>query len=144
MCVDHSMSCRCGSNSASFNFKDEVMPAEVVSGLYCPKCSGDIPYDPSAMLKDTGWIIEYDMEVARFMGQCLPSSKITPEYLFDEGYCTWRGVYPTDHTDSVCERAELIKLSKINPRQYLEEFKKWGIERMQRLEEEGWRKAREN
>lgn len=143
MCVDHTMNCKCGVNSASFNFKDEVMPAEIVNSLYCPQCSGDVAFEPSSMLKDNNWIIDFDMDVARFMGQRLPSGSISPEYLFDEGYCTWRGVYPADHVDSLKERAELVKLAKINQRKYLEELKKWGIERMSRLEKEGWRKARE-
>ena len=143
MCIDHSISCKCGNQSASFNFKDEVMPVEVVGGLYCPSCAGNIKYDPDSMLIDNGWIIEYDMDVARFTGQKLPHGALTPEVLFDEGYCTWRGVSPTDHIDSVREREELVKLSKINPKKYLEEFKKWGIDRMQRLAGEGWRKARE-
>ncbi|MBA4371994.1 MAG: hypothetical protein C0402_03940 [Thermodesulfovibrio sp.] len=143
MCVDHTMNCKCGGGSASFNFKDEIMPAEIVNNLYCPKCSGDVAFEPDSMLKDNSWIIDFDMEVARFMGQRLPSSSINPEYLFDEGYCTWRGVYPNDHVDSVRERAELVKLAKINQKKYFEEFKKWGVERMSRLEKEGWRKARE-
>jgi hypothetical protein len=143
MCIDHKMTCRCGIHSASFNFKDELMPVEAVGGLYCPACSGEIKYNPESMLIDNGWIIEYDMEVARFAGQKLPHREITPEMLFDEGYCTWRGVSPTDHVDSVREREELVKLSKINPKKYLEEFKKWSIERMERLSNEGWRKAYE-
>jgi len=143
MCIDHKMTCSCGMHSASFNFKDEIMPVEVVEGLYCPTCSGEIKYNPESMLIDNRWIIEYDMEVARFAGQKLPHREITPELLFDEGYCTWRGVSPTDHVDSVREREELVKLSKINPKKYLEEFKKWGIERMEQLANEGWRKAHE-
>jgi len=144
MCVDHSIKCSCGSGDASFNFKDEIMPAEIVNRLYCPKCSGGVRFDPASMLNDNNWIIEYDMDVATFMGQRLSVSSVTPEYLFDEGYCTWRGVYPTDHLDSVKEREELVKLAKINQRKYLEEFRKWGIDRMTRLEKEGWRKARES
>ena len=141
MCIDHKMTCSCGKQSASFNFKDEIMPVEVVDRLYCPACSGDIKYNPESMLMDNGWVIEYDMDVARFSGQKLPQSGITPELLFDEGYCTWRGVSPTDHIDSVREREELVKLAKINPKKYLDEFKKWGSERMERLAHEGWRKA---
>ncbi len=141
MCVDHTMICTCGQNSASFHFKDEVMPHEVVGGLYCPHCFSGIAFNPENMMKDNGWVIEYDMEVARFMSQKLPRTDITPEYLFDEGYCTWRGVYPTDHRDSVREREELVQLARINPKKYLVEFRRWGIERMDRLSQEGWRKA---
>ena len=143
MCIDHKMTCKCGIHSASFNFKDEVMPVEVIDNLYCPACSGDIKYNSETMLADNGWIIEYDMDVARFMGGKLPHVPITPEFIFDEGYCTWRGVYPADHIDSVREREELVKLAKINPKKYLEEFKKWGSTRMERLADEGWRKASE-
>lgn len=143
MCIDHKMTCQCGSSSASFNFKDEVMPVEVIDKLYCPVCSGDVRYNSATMLKDNGWIIEYDMDVARFMANKLPSGGITPEMIFDEGYCNWRGVYPTDYIDSVVEREELVKLAKINPKKYFEEFKKWGTEKMERLANEGWRKARE-
>lgn len=143
MCIDHTMRCKCGNQSASFNFKDEILPVEAVDSLYCPACSGEIKYNPESMLIDNGWIIEYDMEVARFAAQKLPHREITPELLFDEGYCTWRGVTPTDHIDSVREREKLVKLSKINPKKYLEEFKKWGIERMKRLANQGWRKAYE-
>jgi len=143
MCIDHKMTCKCGSNSASFNFKDDVMPVEVIDKLYCPACSGDLKYNSETMLEDNGWIIEYDMDVARAMGAKLPYAEITPECLFDDGYCTWRGVYPSDHIDSVIEREELVKLAKINPKKYFEEFKKWGSARMDRLALEGWRKASE-
>jgi len=46
-----------------------------------------------------------------------------------------------DHIDSVKEREELVKLAKINPKQYLDEIRKWGIDRMARLARDGWRKA---
>ena len=141
MCIDHKMICKCGTHTASFNFRDEVMPVEIVSRLYCPQCASGVTFDAESMLRDNGWIIEYDMDVARFMAHKLSGAAITPEYLFDQGYCTWRGVYPTDHIDSVKEREELVKLSKINPKKYLDEIRKWGIERMERLAAEGWRKA---
>lgn len=141
MCVDHRLICRCGKNSASLNFRNEIMPPEIIDRLYCPQCSVDVPYRPESMLRDNGWIIEYDMEVAKFAGQSLPAREITPSYLFDEGYCCWRGVYPGDHEDSLKEREELVSLSKINPKKYLEEFRQWGTKRMDRLADEGWRKA---
>ena len=141
MCVDHRMMCKCGKNAASFNFRDELMPVEVVDRLYCPECSGDVPFSGDRMLRDNGWIIEYDMELAKFSGRTLAASEMTPAFLFDEGYCCWRGVYPHDHEDSLKERQELLALSKINPEKYLAEFRQWGIRRMARLEAAGWRKA---
>jgi hypothetical protein len=141
MCIDHKMICKCGTHTASFNFRDEIMPVEIVNRLYCPQCATDIAFNAETMLRDNNWIIEYDMDVARFMAYKLSGAEMTPEYLFDQGYCTWRGVYPTDHIDSVKEREELVKLSKIDPRKYLVEIKKWGMDRMDRLAGEGWRKA---
>lgn len=143
MCLDYKLKCNCGSNTASFNFKDNIMPIEVISRLYCPKCSPDIKYNPETMLVDNSWIIEYDMDIAKFAGKDITASAITPDFLFDEGYCTWRGVYPTDCTDSVKEREELVRLSKINQKRYLDEIRNWGINRMRKLSNEGWRKANE-
>ncbi len=146
MCMEYSMSCVCGSREASFNFRDEVMPPEVISRLYCPDCSKDTAYDPGSMINDNGWIIEYDMEIAEFSALKLPMSlreQLSPEMLFDEGYATWRGVYPGDHIDSAQEREELARLAKIDPRGYIQKIKTWGIERMERLRAEGWRKANE-
>ncbi|MFN3479551.1 MAG: hypothetical protein ACK415_04105 [Thermodesulfovibrionales bacterium] len=143
MCMAFEMNCACGSGMAGFNFKDEVMSEEVINGLYCPSCSSRIVFNPDTMIFDNGWIIEYDMDIARFQAQKIGKSigPITPEFIFDEGYCTWRGMYPSDHIDSVKEREDIVKLAKINPRQYLEEIKDWAKKRMERLSEEGWRKA---
>ena len=145
MCVAHEMNCSCGNHMAGFNFKDEIMTEQVIEGLFCPVCSRDIGFDSETMLADNGWVIEYDMDVARFQARKINTSpdKITPHFIFDEGYCTWRGIYPSDHIDSVSEREEVIKLAKINPRKYLQEIKDWANRRMERLEREGWRKARE-
>jgi len=128
---------------AGFNFKDGIMSGEVILGLYCPQCSNGIKFNPETMVADNGWIIEYDMDLARFQAQKIKTGihNITPEFIFDEGYCTWRGIYPTDHIDSVKEKEEILKLAKTNPKRYFEEFKKWGISRMERLAREGWRKA---
>jgi hypothetical protein len=131
---------------AGFNFRNEVMSGEIIRRIYCPECSGDISFDPATMVADNGWIIEYDMEIARFQSLKLTvkADDITPDFIFDEGYCTWRGVYPSDHIDSVLERTEILELAKINPRKYLEEMKEWANTRMERLTQEGWRKAREH
>ena len=144
MCVDHSLNCSCGKTHASFHFRDEVLPFKVVTRLYCPYCSREVMHNPETMVADNGWLIEYDMDVARFMVQKnAPASSVTPEYLFDEGFCTWRGVTPTDHIDSVKEREALVQLAKTDPKRYFEEMKSWGNTRMERLAREGWRKANE-
>jgi len=146
MCMEHRIMCHCGRKSASFNFRNEIMPPEVVRRLYCPECSAGLAFDPASMLADNGWVIEYDMDVASLYSRKLPvqdRDNTTPEMLFDEGYATWRGVYPGDHIDSVEERSRLAELARINPRQYIEEMKSWGINRMERLRKEGWRKANE-
>ena len=144
MCVDHSVQCSCGKNHASFNFKDDILPQEVIAKLYCPSCSGGATLDPATMLADNGWVIAFDMEVARFMMQnTSPSRQVTPEFLFDEGYCTWRGVTPSDHIDSVREREQLLQLAKTDRKRYFDEIRTWGNTRMERLAREGWRKANE-
>ncbi len=144
MCVDHSINCSCGKSSASFNFRDEVLPFEVIIQLSCPDCSAGIRYNPSTMLADNGWLIGFDMEVARFLlQQVAPASRVTPEFIFDEGYCTWRGLTPSDHLDSVRERNELLTLAQTDRKRYFEEIRNWSNSRMERLSREGWRKANE-
>ncbi len=146
MCMEYSMKCICNAREASFNFRDEIMPPEVISRLYCPECSKEISFDPATMLADNGWVIEFDMEVARFSALKTPhllKEEITPELLFDEGYATWRGIYPGDHIDSLKEREEIVALARTDPKEYIRKIKSWGIERMERLRQEGWRKANE-
>jgi hypothetical protein len=144
MCIDHSIHCSCGKNHASFNFKDGVLPHEVITEVFCPECSSEVALDPATMLRDNGWIIAYDMDMARCMLQKVaPPHQVTPEYIFDEGYCSWRGVTPSDHIDSVREREQLVQLAKTDPKRYFREIISWGNSRMTRLAQEGWRKAYE-
>lgn len=146
MCMEYKMVCRCGKREASFNFKDNIMPPDVIEALFCPDCSRNIAFDPISMIEDNGWLIKYDMEVASLYRNKLPYEDLEnflPEMLFDRGYATWRGIYPGDHIDSVREREELAKLAKVDPRRYLQEMRNWAINRMERLRKEGWRKANE-
>lgn len=144
MCLDHKIACCCGKAAASFNLRDEAMPVEIIRGLYCPECSSGLALDASSMIADNGWVIDYDMEIARFIASSrLPRHGMTPEFLFDEGYCTWKGVYPGDVEDSATEKAELLKLCSEDRQKYVLEFRKWAIVRMARLAQAGWRKARE-
>jgi len=146
MCMEHKVVCKCGKCDASFNFKNEVMPPETIEALYCPECSKKVDLDSNRMIQDNGWVIHFDMDIAGLYGKRLPSSEaenVSPELLFDEGYVTWRGVYPGDHIDSVNERNELTKLAKTDPKKYFQEMRSWAMTRMDRLKEEGWRKADE-
>src|SRR5512147_981994 len=87
MCIDHSIHCACGKNHASFNFKDGVLPHEVIMEVFCPECSQEVSLDSATMLSDNGWIISYDMDMARCMLQRVaPPHVVTPGYVFDEGY----------------------------------------------------------
>lgn len=144
MCMEYSTRCVCGSREASFTFHENIMPPEVINRLYCPVCSQDMSFDPDTMIRDNGWVVEYDMDIAKFSAHKLPQplkERVSPEMLFDEGYATWRGIYPGDHMDNARERMELAKLAKVDPRGYLEKMKTWAVQRMERLRQEGWRKA---
>ena len=144
MCTGHSVNCSCGKGNAGFNFRDEVLPFEVITKVNCPVCSPGAPFDPTTMLEDNGWVIGFDMEIARFVLQkAAPAGRVTPEFIFDEGYCTWRGVTPFDHLDSIRERNALLQLAQTDRKRYFEEFKNWSNNRMERLAREGWRKANE-
>ena len=141
MCMAYEMKCTCGARSVSFHFKDNIMPEQVIKGLYCPSCSNGVAVDPATMISDNGWIIRYDMEAARFLGEKHIKEKITPELLLDQGYCSWNGVYPGDNIDSVREREKIVALAKTDPAEYFRKLKSWAVERMEKLKNEGWRKA---
>jgi len=140
MCMAHEMKCGCGARSASFHFKDNIMPEQVIRELYCPACASSVNQDASTMVYDNGWIIRYDMEVAKAVGSRI-AGEITPGVLFDEGYCTWNGMYPGDHIDSVRERESITAMAKSDPVGYLKKLKSWAMERSVRLKDAGWRKA---
>lgn len=142
MCTAYEKRCNCGGRTASFHFKDNIIPEQAIKGIYCPGCSSDIHVNHDSMVIDNGWIIEYDMDMVNFMAHKISHhGSITPGFLFDEGYCTWNGIYPGDHIDSVKERESVVALAKSNPVLYLKKMKSWAEERIERLQEEGWRKA---
>lgn len=142
MCMAYEMRCKCGDRAASFHFKDNILSEQVIRGLYCPHCSSDVQLNPTSMVVDNGWVIEYDMDVVNFMGQKIRTGTITPELIFDAGYCTWNGLYPGDHIESVKERERIAVLAKTDPLRYLNEMKSWANERVKKLQQEGWRKAK--
>lgn len=142
MCMAHERHCSCGERSVSFHFKDNIMPEQVIRDVYCPACSKSVTIDSGTMVTDNGWAIRYDMEAAKLMGDRHIKAEITPALLFDEGFCTWNGVYPGDHIDSVREREKIIALAKTDPMEYLKRLKTWAVERTEKLKHEGWRKAK--
>lgn len=143
MCKATTRICECGQGTAVFHFLNNILPENVVSALYCPNCSGLVKFNAERMLKDNGWIIDYEIEGARLFAHefGVPPEQITPEFIFDNGYCSWVGYTPTDQRDSYAEKAKIIALAKTDPQRYLQEIKDWTINRVKRLAAAGWRKA---
>ena len=144
MCQEVRKTCKCGQNSAQFHLRDNVLSREVISELYCPHCSDRIEPDPSTMVMDNGWIIVYDMDLARFMAMSkltLDAEQVQPGYIFDMGYACWLEMYPGEKEDILEERAEIMQLQKTDPGRYLKEISSWNIARIDRLKADGWRKA---
>ena len=142
MCMAHEMRCFCGARSASFHFRDNILPEQVLTRVYCPVCSGGVTMDPGRMVADNGWIIQYDMEIANAVGTGRVLPAVSPAVIFDEGYCTWSGLYPGDAADSIREREEITALARTDPKAYVLKLRTWANERMTRLRNEGWRKAK--
>ncbi len=145
MCVEVSRTCKCGKNKIQFHLRDNVLTPEAIAGLFCPECPGDVPFDHETMLMDNDWIIEYDMILAKTLVEKrlgVGQVKVTPQYLFDRGYGAWLEIYPGERMDIDAEKKEIIALAAIDSRQYLRRIHSWNIERLRRLREAGWRKAR--
>lgn len=124
--------------------RDNVMTKEVVVSLHCPECSKEVAVDKETMLNDNGWLIEYDMDLARFMAVSklmVDAAEVSPGYIFDTGYATWQEMYPGEQQDVLEERKEIMELLQKDKTRYLQEINRWNIARVERLKEEGWRKA---
>lgn len=144
MCMSHRVTCRCGERSADLTMRDGIVGPEVVRAIYCPGCARDSELDPATMLDDNGWRIVFDMGIAEGRANRMPrgAGRLTPEFLFDEGYCTWVGYCPGDMARAAGEKAEIVKLMKVDPKAYVKAFTNWAKDRVARLSAEGWRKAR--
>ena len=144
MCMEVRVKCECGAHEVGFNLRDNIMPPEVISGLYCPECSKKVTFDSSSMLRDRDWIIAYDMELALFMAVSklgVNPERVTPEFIFDEGYATWKETYPGELAEIEAEKKEIVALLKEDPRRYFEELRAWAQRRVEHLKALGWRKA---
>ncbi len=144
MCLEVRKTCRCGRQTAQFHMRDNVMTAEVIEELYCPECSGPETIDPETMLHDNGWVIKYDMDLARFLAVSklmVDPESVRPGFIFDSGYACWLEMYPGEKEDILEERKEIMALQKEDPTRYLKEISSWNIARIERLKADGWRKA---
>jgi len=144
MCQEVRRTCGCGKNHAQFHLRDNVMGQEAIDRLFCPSCSGDQKFDSATMVRDNGWVIEYDMDLVRMFAitkLSMDPAHVSPELVFDEGYVTWREMYPGETEDITEERNKIIALKDSDPKEYLMTINSWAVERIQRLKDEGWRKA---
>ena len=144
MCMDIRKTCHCGKHSVQLHLRDNIMAKEVVVGLYCPECGADVQLDYQTMLYDNGWVIVYDMDLAKFLAVAnlrMEPENVQPGFLFDEGYATWQELYPGEQRDIAAERNDIIKLMAEDQQRYLTEIHRWNIERVARLKAEGWRKV---
>ncbi len=142
MCMNLRRQCRCGRNGAYFLLGDNLLPPEVLVNLYCPECRGQAAWDGTAMLEDCGWILEYDLALAR---TCLAkrslSVVVTPALIFDRGYLTWQGLAPGDHEVNTRLHQRLAPLIEENLKLYLETLKREWLKHVAALKAAGWRKA---
>ncbi len=144
MCKAQTRTCKCGANTAVLHFGNNILPENIVRELYCPVCD-QVEFDAETMIKDNGWIIDYEVEGARLFAHEFPAEPeaVTPEFIFDNGFCTWVGYTPTDHNDSLKEKEQIIALAKTDRKRYFEEMKDWSNSRVQKLADAGWRKAKQ-
>jgi hypothetical protein len=144
MCIEVRKTCECGKNSAQFHMRDNILSKEVLVSLRCPECAAGTPLDAETMIKDNNWVIEYDMELAQFLAATklqVPPDTVTPAYIFDTGYATWQEMYPGEQQDMLEERKGIMDLLKTDSKEYLKQINNWNIARVERLKQEGWRKA---
>ena len=143
MCMMENRRCFCGRQAAYLNFRDNILPPEILVTLYCPECGPQGDFNPESMVADCGWIMDYDMEGAQafFLKRGL-SQALTPEFIFDEGYLTWQGFSPGDHLVRAELHQRLAPLIQEDMNQFLQSLKSEWLAHVERLKAEGWRRAR--
>ncbi|MDH4320174.1 MAG: hypothetical protein OEV73_01615 [Desulfobulbaceae bacterium] len=144
MCIDVRKTCECGSRNVQFHLRDNIMSPEAISRVFCPSCPGDLAFNAESMLQDNGWVIEYDMILARFLAAGrlgVSPTEVTPAMLFDQGYACWLEMYPGEKEAITDEKEQLLRLRKEDQTQYLTAITAWNIERVNKLKAAGWRKA---
>ncbi|MFZ5776242.1 MAG: hypothetical protein ACOY3Z_12230 [Thermodesulfobacteriota bacterium] len=125
--------------------RDNLLPGDVVQRLFCPSCQERSTYDASTMVEDNGWRIEYDMMLAKMAAATklrMEMDEVDPEFLFDQGYACWLEMYPGEREEIREEKERITALLQEDQRRYLETIQAWNINRVARLKDAGWRKAR--
>lgn len=142
MCRNERRFCRCGRNSASLLFRDNLLYPEILLNLFCPQCQDLTVWDGAAMLRDCGWILEYDLAGAQaLLKQRGIRGTATPEFLFDEGYLSWQGLSPGDLEINAELHGRLAPLIEQDLSLYLQSMKTEWLKHVAALKAAGWRKA---
>jgi len=144
MCIEVRKTCECGKYNVQFHLRDNIMSEEVIVSLQCPECADREKLDGKTMIEDNNWVIEYDIELAQFLAAAklqVPPDLVNPAYIFDTGYATWQEMYPGEQKDILEDRKEIMELLKTDKTEYLKQINSWNIARVEKLKQEGWRKA---
>ena len=144
MCFYQKRPCVCGKKEAYIFHRDELLPEEVLTHLYCPECSERAEWNVHAMIEDGGWILEYNMVVARYYFHFKQGNlhyPVTPEFIFDGDYCSWYGLTPTDLEDNARMHRELLPLQRQDKRRYIYKLREICQAKVAGLKEAGWRKS---
>ena len=142
MCRNERRFCRCGRNSAALLFRDNLLFPEILLNLFCPQCQDMTIWNGATMLRDRGWILEYDIDGAQaLLQQRSVTAAATPEFLFDEGYLSWQGLSPADLEINTELHRQLAPLIEQDLARYLESIKGEWRKHVAELKDAGWRKA---
>lgn len=144
MCMDVRKICECGQQNVQFHMRDNILLPEVIVRLYCPNCQGPKHFDSASMLSDNGWIVEYDMVLAKtttLQKMMLDVETVSPEFIFDQGYACWQEMYPGEQDEIKEEKTKIVSLLKTDQKQYLQTIQNWNVRRIEELKKKGWRKA---
>jgi hypothetical protein len=141
MCMNLRRFCSCGRNSAYLSCRDNLLPAEILVNLFCPECRPDSIVE-TTMLKDCGWVLEYDVDRAQAYFRVRGiSSRATPAFIFDEGYLSWQGLAPGDQEVNTQLHLRLAPLIESDLPLYLKTLRSEWVAHAARLKAAGWRKA---
>jgi hypothetical protein len=142
MCQSIRRTCACGKEEAQFMHRDNILPEAILLNLYCPECRSQVNWDVETMTEDCGWVLEYDMDGAKFLfWNKGVVNEITPDFLFEEGYCSWNGMTPQDLAERTRLHAALAPLLKEDRLAYINKLKETMINHAGNLKAAGWRKA---